>query len=155
MPRTEPSIAKLKSLTDELGDSFAKAFAKFLKETAAPDDTEEAREELEAKLQSSEGLNVAGKKYAEQLHREYEALKKEGKAPPLLRLEDLPKPKPTLLNLVRQSGITQKELAKKTGMDAAMVSRVLKDPDRSKLATVKRIAHALGVRLGDLNLDAA
>ncbi|MCL2646526.1 MAG: helix-turn-helix transcriptional regulator [Phycisphaerales bacterium] len=144
--------SQLKALTDELADPFAKALATFVRETAGATDSTKT---LIEKLQSSKALQKASRQHIAQLQKEHRQAKKEGRATERLEFVDIPEPKPTLQNLVRQKGITQKELAKRTGMDAAMVSRVLKDPNRSKLATVKRIAHALGVRLGDLNLDAA
>jgi len=143
--------SQLKALTDDSADPYTKVLTASVRVAA---ETANSAEELIEKLRSSETLKKASRRHIAQLQKEYRQAEKGGKAE-WVDFSDIPKPKPTLQSLVRQKGITQKELAKKTGMAAAMVSQVLKDPDQSKLVTVKRICHALGVELGDLNLGAA
>lgn len=47
-------------------------------------------------------------------------------------------------------GLTQTELGKKLGMPQAQVSRIERNPDRTTLATLKRIARALRVDISKL-----
>lgn len=47
-------------------------------------------------------------------------------------------------------GWTQARLAEEIGVSATVISRVLKQPDRSRVATLYRIADVLGMDLGGL-----
>jgi hypothetical protein len=53
-------------------------------------------------------------------------------------------------DLLRASGITQKELAARLGVAPSALNRVLKNPERSKLATLRRIAAELGREVGQV-----
>lgn len=55
--------------------------------------------------------------------------------------------------LADQLGLTQKEIARRIGVSPVVVNRVFKDPDRSTVATLRRIAAAMGLRLSTLISD--
>lgn len=55
-----------------------------------------------------------------------------------------------LKQAIAQSPMTQKQIATKIGVAPSVVSRILKNPDRSKLETLYRIASAIGMPLSGL-----
>lgn len=55
-----------------------------------------------------------------------------------------------LRHLLEQKGMTQADLARKLGVSPAVVNRVLKRPDRSMVATLRRIAVALHADLWEI-----
>ena len=55
-----------------------------------------------------------------------------------------------LRRLMRARRITQAQLAERAKLSPGVVSRALKDPDRAKLATLRKIATVLDARFGDL-----
>ena len=55
-----------------------------------------------------------------------------------------------LQHLLKQKGMTQAALARKLGVSPAVVNRVLKRPDRSMVATLRRIATALQADLWEI-----
>jgi DNA-binding XRE family transcriptional regulator len=50
----------------------------------------------------------------------------------------------------KKAGLTQKQLADRMGVPQSQISRIEKNPDRTTLRTMKRIAAALGVEVGTL-----
>jgi DNA-binding XRE family transcriptional regulator len=52
--------------------------------------------------------------------------------------------------LAKRQGVSQSELAQRLGVTPAVVSRVFKNPDRSKVQTIRRIAKALGVSVREV-----
>ena len=52
--------------------------------------------------------------------------------------------------LMREQGISQTDLAARAGVSVGVVSRALRDPNRAKLATLRKIATALDTRFADL-----
>jgi DNA-binding XRE family transcriptional regulator len=50
----------------------------------------------------------------------------------------------------KKAGLTQKQLADRLGMPQSQISRIEKNPDRTTLRTMKRVAVALGVEVGEL-----
>jgi ribosome-binding protein aMBF1 (putative translation factor) len=55
-----------------------------------------------------------------------------------------------LRSILAKRGISQKQLAQMLGVTPAVVNRVLKKPDRSKVATLRRMADALHVELREI-----
>lgn len=55
-----------------------------------------------------------------------------------------------LQHLLKQKGMTQAALARKLGVSPAVVNRVLKRPDRSMVATLRRIAAAIHAELWEI-----
>lgn len=47
----------------------------------------------------------------------------------------------------KQRGITQKEIADDLGVSPAVISRILKNPSKSKLQTLQRIGKVVGVTI--------
>jgi ribosome-binding protein aMBF1 (putative translation factor) len=52
--------------------------------------------------------------------------------------------------LMREQGVSQAELAVKSGVSVGVVARALRDPNRAKLANLQKIAAALDTRFADL-----
>jgi len=52
--------------------------------------------------------------------------------------------------VARAKGVSQKELAERLGVSASFISKVFKQPDRSKVATLRKIAEALGVEVREI-----
>lgn len=50
----------------------------------------------------------------------------------------------------KQAGLTQAELGKRLGVPQSQISRIEKDPDRTSLGMLKRIAAVLGVPVREL-----
>lgn len=55
-----------------------------------------------------------------------------------------------IIRTLRARGMTQADLARKVGMKPASLSRVLKQPDRSRTSTLLKIADALGVDVSNI-----
>ena len=51
---------------------------------------------------------------------------------------------------MRQRGLTQKQLAERAGMKPNSVSRILKDPERSRVSTIRKLADALEADISNL-----
>ena len=84
-----------------------------------------------------------------------EFLEKQLKDPKIKAEYDALEPEFTVIEAIMrariETGITQKELAKKTGISQADISRLERGIGNPSLNTLKRIAEALGKRL-ELNL---
>jgi ribosome-binding protein aMBF1 (putative translation factor) len=52
--------------------------------------------------------------------------------------------------LMKQRGLTQRDLAARMKVSPAVITRILKQPNRSRLDTLRRIARALDVPVGEL-----
>ncbi len=55
-----------------------------------------------------------------------------------------------LVKARKAKGLTQKKLAEKLGMPQSQISRIERNPDRTTIRTLKRIAKALGVDVSAL-----
>lgn len=55
-----------------------------------------------------------------------------------------------LVVAMRQRGMTQAELARRLGKSPTSVSRILRNPDRSRVETIRAIAEALDVDLTEI-----
>ena len=51
---------------------------------------------------------------------------------------------------MRELGLTQKQLAERAGMKPNSVSRILKDPERSRVSTIRKLADALEADISNL-----
>jgi len=157
---------RVQQLVDSLGPPFAKALAVFVEELsrheqsptsvdAAPsgssggvfsalparplpeswdDLSEAARRELEAEIRRNNALLAAG---------ELEAVEFTEDSPAIAAAN-------RLRRVARAKGVSQKELAERLGVSASSVSKVFRNPDRSKVATLRKIADALGVELREI-----
>jgi ribosome-binding protein aMBF1 (putative translation factor) len=52
--------------------------------------------------------------------------------------------------IAKERGVSQNALASRLGVSPAVISRILRNPDRSKLDTLRRIADALDVSVREL-----
>ena len=52
--------------------------------------------------------------------------------------------------IAKERGVSQNALASRLGVSPAVISRILRNPDRSKLDTLRRIAAALDVPVREL-----
>lgn len=149
----ESSDAKL---LKRFAEPFARAFAVFARDVSM------SRAELEAiegsRLADRQGLgreSEDGSPNLEELARIIErndALEKKGKLKCFEINEDTASEALAvrLRRIIKHRGLTQKELAARIGISPVMISRVLKDPDRSKVDTLRKIAQALDIDLREI-----
>ena len=52
--------------------------------------------------------------------------------------------------LAFQLDLTQKEIARRVGVSPVVINRIFKNPDRSTVATLRKIAKAMNVKLIEL-----
>jgi DNA-binding XRE family transcriptional regulator len=156
-PCARASVDTLQELSERFGGAFAKAFAVFTAELALQVEGRDQRVAAGGNAASS----VAAPPNAEpddplrdapQWVRDAYERVKSGKAGPGLAFEDARAI--TLRNRlvfeIKRQGLTQAELAKRLGKSPAVLSRILRRPDRSKLTTLEQIAAKLGIDLHDL-----
>jgi DNA-binding Xre family transcriptional regulator len=55
-----------------------------------------------------------------------------------------------LKQIFKQRGIKQSEIARRLGVAPSVISRVFKHPERSRLQTIRGIADAAGISVGEL-----
>ena len=55
-----------------------------------------------------------------------------------------------LKQICKQRGIKQSDIAQQLGVAPSVISRVFKHPERSRLQTLRRIADAAGIAIGEL-----
>lgn len=55
-----------------------------------------------------------------------------------------------LVTIRKERGMTQQQLANKLGMAQTQISRLERNPDRTTLRTLRRVAKALGVKIQSL-----
>jgi len=156
---------RVQQLVDSLGPPFARALAVFVEELSRQEQTpclvvdgngssewvsnalppgalpeswddlpEAARRELEAEIRRNNERLAAG---------ELEAVEFTEDSPAVAAAN-------RLKGVARAKGVSQKELAERLGVSASSVSKVFRNPDRSKLVTLRKIADALGVELREI-----
>jgi len=97
-------------------------------------------------------LDALVAEHARKAARQNDALAKAGK----LRVAEFTEDSPAeaaaarLKYIARERGISQKAIAQKLEVTPAAINRVFKNPDRSKVSTLRRIAQAMGVELHEL-----
>lgn len=141
-----PAIDQMHSAMNKLGEPFARAFAVFLRElyganNGAPP-SPEIVEEYDLPLDDAEAAEME----------KDSASWRAGKLKAIEFTEDTPAQYAgqRLRHVLKAKGMTQAALAKKLGVTPAVVNRVLKNPDRSMVATLRKIAKALGVDLYEI-----
>ena len=127
-----------------LGEPFKKAQNALKRASKSdPAKVEELKEEILRQLYASKELETAMRAYTKKVMEEED----DGESviftgPPVV--------KRSLREIVQAKGMSQVELARKAKMDPAMLSRVFKNPDNSKLGTLRRIAKALNVDIAQV-----
>jgi hypothetical protein len=159
---THASVDTVQELSERFGGAFARAFAVFTAELASQ---LEARPEYVPAGRNADSGVIATTSVetptaepddplrdAPQWVRDAYERVKSGKAGPGLAFEDARAI--TLRNRLvfemKRQGLTQAELAKRLGKSPAVLSRILRRPDRSKVTTLEQIASKLGIDLHDL-----
>ncbi|MCK4341774.1 MAG: helix-turn-helix transcriptional regulator [Phycisphaerae bacterium] len=150
-------LKDLKAMMLMLGEPFALAFAVFIRELAHAGFGDlaaalPAHEMSEGTDERFEELAPADRQRAEAGLAAAQALKQTG------QLEELELPAYTpetvagnrLRRVLAKKKMKQVDLAKKMGISPAVVNRVLKNPDRSMVATLRKIAAALDVELYEI-----
>lgn len=56
----------------------------------------------------------------------------------------------SLVVRMRECGLTQKQLAERAGMLPNSVSRILRNPEQSRVATIRKLANALDTDISDI-----
>jgi DNA-binding Xre family transcriptional regulator len=144
LPTAAAEDREVLELTERYGPAFAKALAIFVKELSnrseirsrasaveAPELPEKLQREAEAEIERNGRLRAAG---------ELEAIEFTDDSPAIGLAN-------RLRTVIRERRMSQKELAARLGVSPSFVSKVLRDPERSKIATLQRIAEALGTTL--------
>jgi DNA-binding Xre family transcriptional regulator len=158
----------LDALALKFGVPFAKAFATFVHELARHEEAMPSDDSIllldepvrakvaetgsETTVLTPEQMPPDMKAEFEAQFAEYEAAKAAGKLDAIEFTADMPAQMAgnRLRRVLAEKKITQSELAKRLKVSPAVVNRVLKNPDRSMVATLRRIADALGVELVEL-----
>ena len=136
------------------GEAFARAFAVFVEELAGTDtcrktgygeDTNHPSDDWTYVEEDDEAL---ARELAQAI-KENDALAKAGKLDTFeVTDESASKAIADRLRwIIRDRGLTQKALAKRVGVTPARISQVLRNPDRSKVDTLRKIAQALDIDL--------
>jgi ribosome-binding protein aMBF1 (putative translation factor) len=162
MPRR---IVDAEILAARFGEAFAKAFATFVRELGRTQGEVVMRRHMPAEervndkaqrpditLERIEDLPPELRAEAEESLSRYRNLVQRGKLTGIELTPDIPAQLAgsRLRRALKERGIKQRDLAKRLDVSPAVVSRVLKNPDRSMVATLRRIADALGVELREL-----
>ncbi len=143
----------IRLLLADLGEPFARALAVFVRECRNGGVVgEPAAKPVLGKLQSFDELDPALRERLDTIIDADEAAAEAGTLEMMEFTADSPAQAAAkrLRRVLSDRGLTQKELAKVLGVTPAVVSRVLKNPDRSKVATLRRIADALGIELREI-----
>ncbi|MCK4658593.1 MAG: helix-turn-helix transcriptional regulator [Phycisphaerae bacterium] len=144
-------IQELKTWVTELGEPFARALAVFVRECSNGGGAREpdSARLLLGDLQPFEDLDPALRRRLDECVDKDEAAAKAGTLEMIEFTADSPAQAAAkrLRKVLTQKGVSQKQLAEMLDVTPAVVSRVLKNPDRSKVATLRRIAATLGVEL--------
>lgn len=151
-------IQNLNAWLTELGEPFARALAVFLRECsggsvgAGVPESPGSRTQLVGELQSFDSLDASLRRRLDECIDADDAAAEAGTLERMEFTADSPAQAATkrLRRILADRDISQKELAKMLGVTPAVVSRVLKEPDRSKLGTLRRIAAVLGVELREI-----
>jgi len=148
---------KLGLRVSELGEPFARALAVFMREVSRirgrrDDDPTSARERFLGAPKPFEELPPSLRRRFEEQVAADEAAAAAGTLEMMEFTADSPAEAAgkRLRRILKEKGISQKRLAEMLGVTPAVVSRVLKEPDRSKVATLRRIADAIGVELREI-----
>jgi len=139
---------------DRYGEAFARAFAVFVQELAGTDARDktgcgEAQNHPSDDWSYVEEDDEALARELAQTIKENDALARAGKLE-AVEVTDKSASKAIadrLRWIIKDRGLTQRELAKRVGVTPARISHVLRNPDRSKVDTLRRIAQALDINL--------
>lgn len=138
---------------DRYAEPFARALAVFVRELAKSEPGESGAAGFD--YDSLEG-NIEQNKDAEQqiaeLVKHNDRLAAAGQLDSLVLDEDtISKAVATRIRWVmNEQGVSQRQLAEQIGVSSSVISRVLKNPDRSRVKTVRRIAEALDIELREI-----
>jgi DNA-binding Xre family transcriptional regulator len=130
------------------GVPFARALAAFVKALAEGDRASNGFVAREVAVTEAPALH----RRAEQVYAANQQAARRG----TLRTVEFDPAKPAkaagnrLKQLLKERGIKQTELASRLGVAPSVISRVLKHPERSRLATIQSIADAAGIPLKEL-----
>jgi DNA-binding Xre family transcriptional regulator len=153
-----------RNLAIAFGRPFGVAFAAFLRELSDATGTELQKmatlgktigcpdAETELHDEPIERRGAEERAAADAAWAEVQQLEDDGK---LLKLElDRFTPESVVANRLRQvlkdEGISQADLARRLSISPAVISRMLKDPDRSAVKTLRRVAEALQVDVHEI-----
>jgi DNA-binding XRE family transcriptional regulator len=155
--RSTQGLDPMRAMVDALGVPFARALGAFVRELARPSDTPNAA--LQALLGAEPGwvrsVDDLAPPLRDELNRVFdrsEALRKAGKLKMVEFTADSPAQAAArrLRQVAKERGVSQKDLAAKLKVTPGVINRVFKAPDRSKVATLRKVAAALGVELHEI-----
>lgn len=142
-------------IIDRYGEAFARALAVFVRELGGSDALSEGHLGGRSTRLSNDWHNSDeedDEALARELARtikENDALAKAGKLEMFEVTEESASKEiaARLRWIIRDRGLTQKELAKRVGVTPGRISHVLRNPDGSKVGTLRKIAQALDIDL--------
>jgi DNA-binding XRE family transcriptional regulator len=155
-PETSRNDREMERLLSRFGEPFARALAVFVEELSRSNALASgvSASDPSAAGYVQENLPGSWDELPGELRTELEAeIRSNNEGLATGELEAMPftadSPRVAAANRLRQvaesKGITQKELARRLEVSPSVISKVFKEPDRSTLRTLKRIANALGV----------
>lgn len=156
--RMTPQTPKAEVLIEAWSLRFARAYAEFVR--ALSEDTSDAPAPPTApgKIGGfaiedvSEADDPKGHHRMIEGHKAFLASVKSGKA----EMDDFDPAVPAkaafsrLKQICKQRGIKQSDIAHQLGVAPSVVSRIFKHPERSRLQTLRKIAEAAGIAMGEL-----
>lgn len=140
-------------IMDRFAEPFARALAVFVRESSRRDvlgDADRGDSPPDLSKKEGESLDEFLARRLARAIREHDALEKNGTLCSVeVNEESISQAVATRLRwVIKDRGLSQRELAKKIGVTPAALSRVLKNPDSSKVTTLRKISQALDVDLG-------
>lgn len=133
---------------DRYAEPFARALAVFVKEMAKTESREGVVADHERDSLDDDDLEPQ----IAEIVKHNDRLAAAGQLDSLVLDEDaISKAVATRIRWVmNEQGVSQRQLAEQIGVSSSVISRVLKNPDRSKVETIRRIAEALDIELREI-----
>lgn len=145
--KSKPALVNVDPV-ERYGPAFAKALAVFIKELGSepvtgvvpavadplPHLPDALLEQARAEIERNERLIEAGKLEVMEFTQDSPAIGLANR----------------LKAVIREKHLSQKELAARLGVSPSFIHRVLQRPERSRIATLTRIAKAVGIHLRDI-----
>lgn len=141
----DAQVDKVREIVGSLGEPFARALGVFVGECLK---IESAKSQLKGWM-PLDRLDPELRRRVQNAVQRDRDLERSGKLPKLELGPDTPVllAASRLRDVLEERGLTQRQLAAMLKVTPAVISRVLKNPDRSKVVTLRKIAQALGVDL--------
>ena len=148
------------NLMDRYAEPFARALAVFVRELAKSESGESEGGGavdfdyglLEGNIEQNKDRQKDTEQQIAELVKHNDRLAAAGQLESLVLDEDtISKAVATRIRWVmNEQGVSQRQLAEQIGVSSSVISRVLRNPDRSRVKTMRRIAKALDIELREI-----